>query len=150
MEEGIMADFIAVAASNGPRLTNPEAVAEILKTFNLDEDLNVGIDLDQETGNSSLYLYGFAWPEAWKLTEGVTLANFDPYADGVYELGAEEFVQLLKEVAPHLAEPLTVHAIGNTKCHFPLSACEWHIEPGGKEVELNEFRHGFQVVSRTR
>jgi hypothetical protein len=67
--------------------------------------------------------------------------DFDPYTDENYPDGADGFVELLKEIAPHLEGSLTVQAVGNTKCFFPLSACEWHIEPGGREVQITEFRH---------
>ena len=45
------------------------------------------------------------------------------------------FEELLKEIAPFLAEPLTVQSIGAENCRFPLAACEWHVRPGSIETD---------------
>jgi hypothetical protein len=136
-----MADFMAVTASNHPRLKDHAAVEQIVDRYFFDPDLSVGVSFDHDTGEPYLFLYGYVWAEAWKLPEGVGAETFDPYTDDLYENGAPDFIQLLQEIAQHLAEPLTVQAVGSTKCRFPLSACEWHIEPGGAQVEFTEFRH---------
>jgi hypothetical protein len=136
-----MADFMAVTTCSHPRLKDHAEVEQILDRYFFDPDLSVGVSFDHDTGEPYLFLYGYAWPEAWRMPEGVTAETFDPYTDELYENGAPDFIQLLQEIAQHLAEPLTVQAVGSTKCRFPLSACEWHIEPGSSKVELNEFCH---------
>jgi len=136
-----MADFMPITACNGPRLKDHEKVEEIIRTYYLDPELSVGVSFDHDTGEPSLFLYGFTWPEAWKVPEGTKHEDFDPYTEEQYEDGADGFIGLLKEIAPYLKEPLTVHAVGSTKCFFPLSACEWHIKPQGKKVQITEFRH---------
>jgi hypothetical protein len=137
-----MANFTAVTASNGPRLKHFEAVERTIGSYYVDSDFNVGVAFDATTGEPHLFVYGYVWPEAWKLPEGVQAEDFDPYVPEVYEEGAEGFEQLLIEIAPHLAEPLTVQAVGNTKCRFPLSACEWTIEPGATSVTIHQFTNG--------
>lgn len=136
-----MAEFMAVTASNHPRLTDHLAVEQIVDRYFVDPDLSIGVGFDHDNGAPYLFLYGYVWPEAWKMPDGVSAETFDPYTDDLYENGAPDFVQLLQEIAQHLHEPLTVQAVGSTKCRFPLSACEWHIEAGGTEVEFSEFRH---------
>jgi hypothetical protein len=137
-----MADFLATTASNGPRVKNVEAVETILARYWLDPGFNVGVSYDHDTGEAYLFMYGFIWPEAWQLPEGTTAFEFNPFAEDDYPGGADGFIELLQELAPHLQEATTIQAIGATKCSFPLSACEWHLEAGGKTVKLNEFRQG--------
>jgi hypothetical protein len=137
-----MADFTAVCASNGPALKDFPAVEQIVGSYFLDPEFNVGVGFDEDSGEPHLFVYGYVWPEAWKLPEGVTREDFDPYGSEVYEEGAGGFEQLLQEIAPNLVEPLTVQAVANTKCRFPLSACEWTIQPGGTTVEVHEFTSG--------
>jgi hypothetical protein len=72
--------------------------------------------------------------------------DFDPYNEDLYQEGADGFVQFLREIAPHLADPLTVHAVGNIRCQFPLSACEWYVQPNATDVQVNEFRQGEPVT----
>jgi hypothetical protein len=136
-----MPDFVAVTACNQPKLKDHLAVERVLASYYLDPDMNVGMGFDQETGVPYLFLYGYTWPEAWKLPPGVKPEEFCPYEAELYEDGADGFVELLKELATFLAEPLTVQGVGFTKCCFPLSACEWHVEPNGTEVQLSEFGH---------
>ena len=119
----------------------PRAVETIIARYWLDQEFNVGVGFNRDTGQPYLFCFGYVWPEAWKVPEGVSPADFYPFEDEVYEDGADGFTQLLQELAPHLAEPLTVQAVGSIKCQFPLSATEWHIEPNGTDVEINEFQH---------
>jgi hypothetical protein len=49
-------------------------------------------------------------------------------------------------LSPLLLEPLTVQAVGSTKCRFPLSACEWHIEPNA-EIHFTEFQNCRSTVN---
>jgi hypothetical protein len=137
-----MSEFLPITASNDPALNDHDAVEAIIARYWLDQEFNVGVGFDRQTGRPYLYCFGYVWPEAWKVPEGVSPADFCPFEEEVYEEGADGFIQLLRELAPYLAEPLAVHAVGSVKCRFPLSATEWYIEPNGTDVETNEFRHG--------
>lgn len=142
-----MSEFLSTTACNHPRLKDHDVVNKILDSYFFDPDFNVGVGFDHDTGMPFLFCYGYVWPEAWKRAGGVKPEDFDPYVEEIYEQGADGFVQLLKEIAPYLSEPLTVHAIGAVKCRFPLSATEWHIMPGRKKVEVTEFRHWQEPVA---
>ena len=139
-----MADFQATVASNGPQVKDVDSVEEIIARYVIDPDFHVGVNYDHDTGEPYLFMYGFAWPEAWRIPGGMTADEFDPYTEENYPVGADGFSQLLKELARHLKEPLTVHAIGLTPCRFPLAAAEWHVGVGSKKVKLTEFRHGYR------
>lgn len=136
-----MADFMPVTASNGPRIKQHEAVDRIIAGYYFDADFNVGTAFDEEDGKPHLFIYGHAWPAAWKLPQGQSAEDFDPYAGDTREGGADGFADFLKEIAPYLVEPLTVQTVGAEKCRFPLAACEWHIQPGEKRVTTCGFRH---------
>lgn len=137
-----MADFIPITASNDPKLNDHEAVERIIADYFVDPEFNVGVCFDRDTGVPYLFMYGYVWPEAWKLGEGVPRDEFDPYGNDLYEDGADGFEQLLTDIAPYLAEALTVQAVGAERCRFPLAASEWHIDVGGTEVEvICGFRH---------
>jgi hypothetical protein len=138
-----MADFLAVTASNGPALKDTRAVEAILSRFVWDDDLNIELQIDPDTGAPCLCVYGYSWPEAWPLPDGVPAEDFDRYDDEV-EDGVE---QLLEGVAPHLAGPLCVQAIGWEKCRYPLAACQWCIDPGGTHVTIGGF--GPEVTEQT-
>jgi len=114
-----MSNFMAVMACNGPRLKDHKAVAQIISRYFLSSDFCLGVDFEHHSGASYLNIYGDMWPEAWKMPLGVVPEDFDPYTDERYPEGADGFIELLKELAPHLAEPLIVQAIGSTKCRFP-------------------------------
>lgn len=136
-----MSEFTVVVSSNRPRLKDAEAAQRVMSRFSVDRELNFGVRVYRETGEPHLVLWGYEWPEAWPLPEGMDAADFDPYQDEtIYAQGADGFKDLLLELAPYLAEPLTVQAIGNTGSLFPLSACEWHVEPRGTTVNITEFR----------
>jgi len=136
-----MADFMAVTACNGPKIKDlcNEAVEETIARFFFDPELKIGTAFDPDTGAPFLFLYGQVWPEAWEVPIGIPREEFDPYTTEDYEDGADGFIELLRQIALFLEEPLTVQAIGNTRCHYPLSACEWQIEPAGTEVAVSQF-----------
>jgi hypothetical protein len=81
---------------------------------------------------------------------GISRDDFDPYSSDTYEEGADGFIALLQELALYLEEPLTVQAIGSEKCRYPLSACEWRIEPGSAEVAISEFGQSCSTTSSSR
>jgi hypothetical protein len=144
-----MSDFMAVTACYDPKIKDHQALEQIISRYFLDPDFNLGVGFSEESGEPYLFIYGYCWPEAWKMPAGIAPEDFDPYTSDLYEEGADGFVELLKDLAPYLIETLTVQAIGST-CFFPLSACEWHIQPNGKEVQIHEFRNsnvGFRSVS---
>lgn len=144
-----MADFMAVTTCSHPRVKKPKAVERLIAKFYFDPDLNIGTAFDEEDGKPYLFIYGYLWPEAWKLPAGVSRDDFDPYSSDDYEEGGDGFLALLQELAPHLEEPLTIHAVGFTKCRYPLSACEWRIEPGATKVVVSEFGHAQPSNSST-
>lgn len=142
-----MADFIAVTACNDPKIKDHEAVEKIIARYYVEPDLNVGVGFDEKDGSAFVFVYGYVWPDAWPIPDGIKPEEFDPYVDDdTYEGGADGFRQLLKDLAPYLIDPMTVQAVGSIKFRFPLSACEWHIPPRGKKVQLNEFSHSSQPV----
>lgn len=142
-KEQPLADFIPTTASNDPKINDHEAVERIIAAYYFDPDFNVGVGFDPETGLPYLFMYGYVWPEAWKLAQGVSRQKFDPYGNDLYEEGDDGFEQFLKDIAPYLAEPLTVQAIGAERCRFPLAASEWHVAVGDTEVETTGFRHSY-------
>ncbi len=134
-----MATFVATTANNGPRLKDAEAARRVLERYSWDGEIEAVIETDPTNGQAYLALYGYDWPGAWKVPEGEHREEFVPdYDQDAYD-GFEEF---LRDIAPHLAEPLTVQAVGTEKCRFPLSACEWHVRPSAHEIEINGFEHG--------
>jgi hypothetical protein len=138
-----MSEFTVVVCSNRPKLNDGAAAQKIIARFSVDRELNFGVRVQRDTGQPYLTLCGYEWPEAWPLPPGTDAADFDPYQDeSVYAAGADGFKELLRQLAPFLAEPLTVQAIGNTGMLFPLSACEWRVEPGETDVHVTEFRYG--------
>jgi hypothetical protein len=138
-----MSEFSVVVSSNSPTLKDPEAVQRVISRFAVDRELNCGVRIHRDSGQPYLVLWGYEWPEAWPLPEGTDAADFDPYQDeAIYAQGADGFKDLLRQLAPFLQEPLTVQAIGFTGTLFPLSACEWHVEPGATSLATTEFRHG--------
>jgi hypothetical protein len=147
-----MSEFTVVVACNRPRLIDLGAAQRVVSRFSVDRELNFGVRVHRDTGQPYLVLCGYKWPDAWPLPEGTDAAGFDPYQDDtVYAQGAEGFKELLRQLAPFLAEPLTVQAVGNTGALFPLVASEWHIEPGATTVNITEFRgqHRVQTVGVT-
>jgi hypothetical protein len=133
-----MVDFVAVTASNGPRINDPDAVERAIAGYYFDPKLKIGTAFDPDDGSPFLFLYGYIWPEAWEIPVGISRADFDPYGSDSYEDGADGFLELLREIAPYLHGPLTVQAIGHTKCHYPLAGCQWQIEPGSGDVTVTE------------
>jgi len=133
-----MATFIATTASSGPRLKDATAAKKVLERYYWDGDVQALIETDGPTGQPTLPLYGYDWPGAWKVPDGISPAEFVPDYDLDPGDGFEGF---LRDIAPHLAESLTVQAIGFEKCRFPLSACEWHIQPDGTTIAISGFQH---------
>ncbi|MBM4073470.1 MAG: hypothetical protein FJ271_31785 [Planctomycetes bacterium] len=133
-----MADFMFATASNGPRLRDARTVQAIIGRHYFDWELEVGVEYDPTDDQQHLTIFGYGWPGAWEKPIGPLPKDWEPDFDGD---GIDGFERFLKEVAAHLAEPLTVQSVGSVKCRFPLSACEWHVTPGAAEIEVNSFRH---------
>ena len=135
-----MATFMATTACNGPRLKDAEAAAKVLERFYWEGegDIEVTITMDSSDGQAHLMLYGYDWPGAYKIPDNVSRDEFEPNYDIESYDGFQEF---LRDIAPHLADPLTVQSIGSEKCRFPLAACEWHILPGDSKIQVNDFQH---------
>lgn len=111
--------------SNEPRLRDPTQVLGIVGRYYFDFDLAVGVNRAAD-GQHHLAIHGDGWPGAWPLPAGTSPQAYEPdFATN----GLEEFEAFLNEIAPFLAETLIVQAIGSVSGRFPLSACEWRIEP---------------------
>jgi hypothetical protein len=130
-----MATFMATTASNGPRVKDAAAAQEILDRYVWEGDVIAVIRTDEQP---YLAIYGYDWPGAWRVPDGVRRQDFEPD----YNIdGGEGFEEFLNAVSPFLAEPLTVQCVGTENCRFPISACEWHVKPGASEIETNGFKH---------
>jgi hypothetical protein len=123
-----MADFVAVTASNRPRLKDADTARALVNCYHFDNDLEAEIALEARDGQPRLSVAGYGWPGAWRVPDGVDPLDFTPDYD---ENSGDGFEDFLHEIAPCLAEPWTVQAVGHTKCRFQLSACAWHVRPGG-------------------
>jgi hypothetical protein len=145
-KEEEMPTFIAVTACNGPRLSDPEGAQKVIERYCWDGDVVPVIRKDEAGRQSHLALHGYDWPGAWRIPDGVRKAEFEPDYDLDSADGFEEF---LKELAPFLAEPLTVQAVGSERCRFPISACEWHVRPRDTVVEVSGFRYSIPELSNT-
>lgn len=101
--------------------------------FTWDEDIKAEIGTHSD-GYVHLAVHGHGWPICWKIPEGN-----DP-DDVVRDYGINNLKEFLTEIAPFLAEPLTIQAIGAEKCRFRLSVAGWHIESGSREIEQTSFK----------
>ena len=136
-----MTNFVAVTTSNRPRLRDPTAVRAVLDRYALDFDVGAWIETDEASGEEHLMICGQGWPRAPRLTEDMHPMDFPP---SDWDDDPADFEQLLQELAPHLAEPLTIQAVAHDDCCFPLLAREWHIEPGNADVRVNGFQYGHE------
>jgi hypothetical protein len=141
-----MATFMAVTACNGPRLSDSEGTQTVIERYYWDGNVVPVIRKDKTDGQSHLALHGSDWPGAWRIPDGTNKEKFEPDSKLDPTDGFEEF---LKELAPFLAEPLTVQAVGSAKCRFPVSACEWHVRPGETAVEVTGFRYSIPAIPNT-
>lgn len=115
-----MADFFSVTASSGAKIKKGK-VEEVMKLL---DKYDFSCGLEYQVINDSIEIFGYVWPELW-LKE----------ADGDFD---DCFDKFLDELYPLLSETLVIHAIGNCKCIFPLSAMEIKVTPHG--VHYNEFK----------
>ena len=118
-----MADFGAVTASSGAKVTDIEAVRQLLKKYDIE-----GLEY-KVTNDGYFYVYGYEYFSVYTEENG--------YA-------TEEF---LEELSTYLDEILVIQSIGGEKCRFPLSATEIIITPahllkeGNSTVEWNSFKN---------
>ena len=133
-----MATFVATTASSGARLSDAQTAQRVLDRFFWDGDVRAVIRQDEQDGLARLYVYGYDWPGVWKLPDGIRWEDFEPDYDVDTVDAFEDF---LFAMAPFLAEPLTVQAVGVENCRFPISACEWHVLPGADSIDVTGFRH---------
>ncbi len=129
-----MSAFWFLTTSNKPRLRDLTAAQSIIAKYGFDFDCTVTIERDR-LGQPRLSIDGDGWPCAWLLPSGGARAKFVPdyaTADG------KEFPTFLAEIAPLLAEPLLVQAIGTVTGEFPLHACLWRADPAGS-VRVTDF-----------
>ena len=128
-----MNDFWFMTTCNRPRLADPAAVSAIVARYRFDWDLGVRVWRDPQ-GNWRLTIEGEGWPGAWRKTSADN--GPQPALEGP---GLEGFEALLAEIAPHLAEPLVVQAIGCNPLGFPLHACEWEARSAWQTIAKLEF-----------
>lgn len=132
-----MACFIAVTSSNTALVSEPDQVGDILARYYLNGDLHATLCQDDQDGRMTLVIWGYDWPSAWKVPPDTNPDSLEPDWD---DDGDDGFEQLLKDIAPFLAESLIVQAIGAEACRFPLVACEWQVQPHAEQIEVNGFR----------
>src|SRR5262245_34369544 len=108
---------------NRARLRDQGSAREILGGYLWPGEVQATILTDPATGHAYLTISGFDWPEACRIPDDVSREEFEPSDD------ADDFEQFLRELAPCLAEPLTVQAVGSEKLLLPLTACEWYVRP---------------------
>jgi hypothetical protein len=133
-----MATFVATTASNGARVKDADAAQRVLDRYVWDGGVEAVIRNDERDGTSRLCVYGTDWPAVWKLPTADYWNGFE--LDYDVDTG-EIFEEFLRDIAPFLAEPLTVQTVGTEHCRFPISACEWHVLPGATTIEVAGFKH---------
>src|SRR5262245_21977923 len=107
-----MSELWFVTTCNKPRLADPAAVLTILGRYRFDWDFAVEVKANG-AGHYRLQVEGEGWPGAWLRTADDRDDEPDFPSDGL-----AEFEALLSEIAPHLAEPLIVQAIGQDQGRF--------------------------------
>jgi hypothetical protein len=125
-----MKDFVFITACSQPRLRDPTRALDIIARYWFDWDLAVGIE-SEASGQQRLTIEGEGWPGAWKIPEHIP----DEFEPDFARDGSLDFETLLEDLAPCLAEPLIVQAIGSRGGRFPLLAAEWRIEPVSQILE---------------
>src|SRR5262245_23161871 len=144
-------------------VTNAEAVRSLLKRFDLSlEEVTV---TEAPDGSAVLRMIGEIWPEALKV-DGIPAEDIaeavDQYGIETVELaipsndleaalnmfGQKHLLDFLLELAPLLLEPLTLQAIQGFEGGAQVDAREWHVRPGAKVVEVNDFKHVLDVFDR--
>jgi hypothetical protein len=130
-----MDTFWFMTRSNKPRLRDPTRVRQIIGKYWFDFDCAVEVEQGSD-GQHRLSIQGDGWPAAWLLPPDMLAEEFYPDFD---TSGQEEFAAFLADIAPFLMEPLTVQAIGTADGEFPVSACEWRVEPNSASVARFEF-----------
>jgi hypothetical protein len=129
------------------RITAFEAVVAILKNY---QKVTVEV-LGDETSPGGTLTFPTAehWPSALKYRkyglpeeqETDSDAAEDASDDLLEKYGDQDFLELLQELAPYLETGLTLQVVSYSSDNTPIEACEWHVQPGNKEVEVNEFKH---------
>jgi hypothetical protein len=127
--------FWFLTTSNKPRLRDPTQVQQIIETYWFDFDFTVEIE-HTPNGQHRLGIQGDGWPSAWLPPPGTPSEEYCPDFN---TSGQEEFAAFLVEVAPFLVETLIIQAIGTADGEFPLSACEWRVEPRSATIARIEF-----------
>ncbi len=129
-------DFVA---SNRAEVEDPEAVERLLSshavTFDAvlrGGDYGAFLSIRGEGEPAAVNLDKHNLREAVRASDAV----IDAYLESV---GEEGFVELLRDLAPHLMDPLTVQ-------HFreddfaPPETRQWHVRPGATEIEVTTLK----------
>lgn len=120
---------------NKPRLRDPTAVKAIIARHWFDFDFDVCVERAPD-GHQLLKMEGDGWPGAWQIPAG---ASPDDFQLDFEQDELENFEPMLLAIAPFLAEPLIVQAVGTVKGAYPLNACQWRVEPCATQIEKVEF-----------
>jgi len=128
--------------SNTATIVNRTAVEKVLDGY----FISVRIELTDD----QLEIGDCEWPQALKYSNHESLESLlddDSWEDNDEALdllleqhGDREFIEMLQELASFLKTPLTVQAIYLERTDFPITACEWHVKPNDKNVEVKMFR----------
>lgn len=129
-----MPTFLATTGSNEAAVHDVSGLRRVLDRYFLVGDVRAC--LREVDGTPTLMICGFDWPAAWSMPAGADADDLDPDWDAD---GDEGFLQLLQDIAPYLTDALVVQAVGAEACRFPLAACQWRVQPGASEVEVNGF-----------
>lgn len=131
-----MTTYLAVTSSNEARVCKAHRVRALIDRYFWDNDVQA-ILRDDDDGQSFLSIAGDDWPVVWRMPNDIDPADFVPDWD---QDSDEEFDRFLRELAPFLAEPLTIQAIGAETSRYPLAASEWRLKPGSTRVRITSFR----------
>jgi hypothetical protein len=143
MKENKMPHFMFATACNKPRLRDPTKARDIIGRYRFDWDLSVEIETDTN-GEHRLTIHGEGWPGAWRIPPECKPDEFEPNFAGI-----SDFEGLLEELAPCLADPLIVQAIGTVTGLFPLLANEWSISPGSRLIQRRDFSANDQGTAKS-
>lgn len=115
-----MANFMAITACNTPKCKcgAAEMLEKTLERFDVTSDVTIYVE------DGYFHFYGYDWPSVCRTKPDDDLDWDD----------SDCLDDFLLELAPLLEETMIVHAIGNEKCRFPLSASCWVVHPDGRVV----------------
>ncbi len=127
-----MASMVWQLTSNKAKVSNRDAVLEILASYSTSCDDSLSAGQADSADAEFLEFFDEDWPRVLKLeTHGLSWENEEDI-DKADELMAklsrsqanQNFAELLAEIGPYLTTPLTVQAVHYLEYNFPIFACE--------------------------